>query len=95
MEVRLAATRRARLRGLLGRGPPATLLLVPASSVHTCGMRSAIDVVFLDADLRIVKVVRRMPPWRFAAARGANAVLELPAGGAEGWREGARLELRP
>jgi uncharacterized membrane protein (UPF0127 family) len=30
----------------------------------------------------IVKVVDRVRPWRFAAARRAKAVLELPAGAA-------------
>jgi uncharacterized membrane protein (UPF0127 family) len=88
MELSLAATRWTRLRGLLGRAAPHPLLLVPARSVHTCGMRFCIDAVFLDADLRVVKVAT-LRPWRYAAARRARAVLELPAGEAE------RLGLRP
>jgi hypothetical protein len=56
MHVALAVTARRRLRGLLGR-PVAPLLLAPARSVHTVGMREAIDVVFLDADLRVLRVV--------------------------------------
>jgi uncharacterized membrane protein (UPF0127 family) len=88
MDVRLAATKWTRLRGLLGRAAPHPLLVVPARSVHTCGMRFAIDAVFLDAGLRVVRVVT-LRPWRFASARGARAVLELPAGEAE------RLGLRP
>ena len=94
MEVRLAVTTWARLRGLLGR-EPSPLLLAPARSVHTCFMRAPIDVVFLDAELRVLRVVRGLGPWRVAAARGARAVLELPAGRAEGLRVGARLGLRP
>ena len=94
MDVILAATPRARLRGLIGRREPRPLLLVPAAAIHTWGMRFAIDAVFLDAELRVVKVVRRLPPRRFAAARGARAVLELPAGGADGLEEGAKLALR-
>jgi uncharacterized membrane protein (UPF0127 family) len=94
MLVRLALTRRARLRGLIARREPGTpLLLAPARSVHTCGMRFAIDVVFLDADLRVVRVVREMKPWRVAAARRARAVLELEEGGAARLREGERLAL--
>ena len=55
MHVRLAATPLARLRGLLGRPPsPVPLLIVPARSVHTVGMRRPIDVVFLDDDLRVL-----------------------------------------
>ena len=96
VEVRLAVTRRARLRGLIGRREAASpLLLAPARSIHTCGMRFAIDVVFLDADLRVVKVVRGLRPWRIASARRARAVLELEAGGAAGLEEGMRLSLRP
>jgi hypothetical protein len=94
MEVRIAVTKWARLRGLLGRDP-SPILLAPARSVHTCFMRFPIDVVFLDEALRVVKVVRALGPWRFAGARGARAVLELPAGGADDLRAGARLALRP
>lgn len=95
MEVRLAVTKCARLRGLLGRAPPRPLLLAPARSVHTCAMRFPIDVVFLDAELRVLRIVRALRPWRFAAERHARAVLELPAGGADGVEAGVRLRLRP
>ena len=93
MHLRLAVTPAARARGLLGRCPPRPLLLVPARAIHTWGMRFAIDVVFLDADLRVLRVVRGLRPWRCAAARGARAVLELPAGGAVGIAPGDRLAL--
>ena len=94
MDVRLAATRLSRLRGLIGRPPsPTPLLLVPARSVHTVGMRRPIDVVFVDADLRVLKVVHAMRPGRLAVARGAVAALELVAGAAT-VRPGDRLGLR-
>ena len=72
-----------RLRGLLGRDElPAGegLLLEPAGSIHTCFMRFPIDVVFLDAERRVLSVAEDLPPWRTARQRGAKAVLELPAG---------------
>jgi uncharacterized protein len=72
-----------RLRGLLGRPELASgegLLLRPTGSIHTWFMRFPIDAVFLDRELRILRVVDRMRPWRAAAARKARAVLELPAG---------------
>ena len=95
MEIRLAATPLARLRGLLAAPPvPTPLLIVPARSVHTAGMRRPIDVVFLDADLRVVKVVRRLRPWRMAGARGAVAALELVAGTST-LKPGDRLALTP
>ena len=76
----------SRLRGLLGRSElPAGdgLLLRPSPSVHTWFMRFPIDVVFLDAQLRVLRVRKDMRPWRMAGQRGARAVLELAAGEAE------------
>ena len=96
MELRLAVTPLARLRGLLGRDQErfAPTLLAPARSVHTFGMRRPIDVVFLDAGARVVKVERGLRPWRMAGDRRAVAVLELPAGTAR-VEPGERLALRP
>ena len=75
-----------RMRGLLGRAAlPAGegVLLRPAAAVHTWFMRFPIDVVFLDADLRVTKVVPALRPWRLASGRGATGVLELAAGECE------------
>jgi len=92
MELLIAATPWTRLRGLIGRPPPApgkALLLPRAASVHTCFMRYRIDVVFLDRSARVLAVHRAVPPWRLRAHRGAHAVLELRAG------EAGRLGLKP
>lgn len=44
-------------------------------------MRFAIDAVFLDRGGRVVRAVERLRPWvPFVAGRGADSVLELPAG---------------
>jgi uncharacterized protein len=92
----LAETSLARLRGLLGRSGLSSgegLLLRPAGSVHTAFMKFAIDVVFFDRELRVLKVVPELVPWRTAGCRGARAVLELPAGEANrrGIRAGTTL----
>jgi uncharacterized membrane protein (UPF0127 family) len=92
----LAETSLARLRGLLGRSGLSSgegLLLRPAGAVHTAFMKFTIDVVFFDRDLRVLKVVPELVPWRTAGCRGARAVLELPAGEASrrGIREGVSL----
>ena len=74
-----------RMRGLLGRTslePGAGMLITREPSVHTAFMRFAIDVVFLDKQDTIVKVVHDLRPWRIAGARRAVAALELPAGAA-------------
>jgi len=82
----LADTALARMRGLLGRRELPSgegILLRPASSVHMAFMRFPIDAVFLDRDLRVLKVASDLQPWRAAGSRGAKAVLEIPAGEAE------------
>jgi uncharacterized protein len=89
-----------RMRGLLGHNElPAGhgMLINPAPSVMTYFMRFPIDVVFLDRDWQVVKIVHRLGPWRVAGARRAVAALELPAGTAEerGLQVGAVLELPP
>lgn len=79
----VADTPLRRLRGLLGRRALASgegLLLRPACSIHTAGMRFAIDAVFLDGEHRVLRVAEDMRPWRLASCRGARSVLELPAG---------------
>jgi uncharacterized membrane protein (UPF0127 family) len=72
-----------RMRGLLGRHELSRgegLLLRPAGSVHTAFMRFAIDVVFLDKSLRVLKIDPEVQPWRAVSCRGAKAVVELPSG---------------
>ena len=74
------------MRGLLGRRnlPGGEgILLKPASSVHMAFMRFPIDAVFLDRELRVVKVASDLRPWRAAGSRGAKSVLEIAAGEAE------------
>jgi uncharacterized membrane protein (UPF0127 family) len=88
----------ARMRGLLGRdglAPGEGMLIHPAPSVMTFFMRFPIDVVFLDRDMQVVKVVPALRPWRTASARKAVAALELPSGAAEtiGLRSGMGLVI--
>jgi uncharacterized membrane protein (UPF0127 family) len=92
----LADTAFTRMRGLLGRRSLPSdegILLKPASSVHMAFMRFPIDAVFLDRELRVVKIADDLRPWRAAGSRGAKAVLEIPAGeaGRRGVRVGDRL----
>jgi uncharacterized membrane protein (UPF0127 family) len=75
-----------RIRGLLGRkslSPGQGLLIRPTWSIHTWFMRFAIDVVFLDRELRILKIKPQLRPWRAAARWRAHSALELPAGECE------------
>ena len=96
--VEVADTRATRNRGLLGRDrlePGSALVISPCLAVHTAFMRFAIDVVFVDRDGRVVRIVRDLTPWRMAAAWRAQRVIELPAGElhAHDVRVGDRLYL--
>jgi uncharacterized membrane protein (UPF0127 family) len=75
-----------RLRGLLGKKELPSghgVLLRPAWSIHTAFMRFPIDVVFLDADQIVIKIVPNLPSFKTASCRGAREVVELRAGECE------------
>jgi uncharacterized protein len=83
--VALADTHWTRLRGLLGVDPSdfrngRGLWIVPCHGVHTLGMGFPIDVVYLDANMRVVRIQRELAPWRVAPVTiQATSVLELPS----------------
>ncbi|CAM5422205.1 DUF192 domain-containing protein [Streptomyces abikoensis] len=94
--LEIAASYRARTRGLLGRdGIDGAILLTPAGSIHTFRMRFAIDVAYLDRRFRVL-AVRTMKPGRLGAPRlRARHVLEAEAGAMEKWglRPGVRVTV--
>ncbi|MBR0261407.1 MAG: DUF192 domain-containing protein [Selenomonadaceae bacterium] len=87
LEVEIADSFFKRLRGLMfrrrleeGRG----LLLAPCDGVHMFFMRFSIDVIYLDKDFCIKKIVRDLMPWLGVSfCFGAWGALELPSGEAE------------
>jgi uncharacterized membrane protein (UPF0127 family) len=88
----------ARSKGLLGRASldeDEGILLQPGGSIHMFFMRFPIDAVFLDRELRVLRVAADLKPWRMASKRGAKVVLELSAGrcARTGVAEGDRLVL--
>ena len=95
--LEVADTRRDRRKGLLGRdGIDGAMLLRPARSVHTLGMRFPIDVAFCDGDL-VVQAVCAMGRHRLGRPRlRAHSVLEAERGAFERWglRPGDRLEIK-
>ncbi|MDD5628380.1 MAG: DUF192 domain-containing protein [Elusimicrobia bacterium] len=89
----------SRSRGLLGRtamAPEEGLWIVPCPMIHTFFMKFAIDVVFLDRELRVVRVLEGLKPWRVSPwVFRAHSVLELAGGRLRGSvAVGDRLELR-
>ncbi|CAN5393311.1 hypothetical protein BH10ACT2_BH10ACT2_22630 [soil metagenome] len=92
-----AASRSSRARGLLGRdGIEGALVLTPCRSVHTLGMRFAIDVGYLDANGVVIKIAHMhrnrigMPVWK------AKTVVEAQVGAFARWglQLGQQVELR-
>lgn len=98
--VEVATTRTARRRGLLGRASlPAgcAFVLAPCRAVHTVGMAFAIDVLFVDEDGLVLKIVEHMSGWRVALSPAAAVTIELWAGAAAAMdvQVGDRLSLAP
>jgi uncharacterized protein len=80
--VAVADTPLSRLLGLalLAPGCAGEGLLIPdCGSVHTFGMRFALDLLFLDAGGRVVELRRGVPPRRVIRCSAAAAVLEIPS----------------
>lgn len=93
----VADSPRLRARGLLGRdGIEGALLLTPARSVHTVGMRFAIDVAYCDADLTVLRTSRMAPNRIGRPCVHARSVLEAEAGAFAEWgvAPGVTLEVR-
>jgi uncharacterized protein len=85
--------------GLLARGrirPDEGLWIEKCSGIHTIGMRAPIDVIFIDALGRVLRVHPRVHPFKVAlVCREAQAVVELGAGAVD-YNDilvGDRLEL--
>jgi uncharacterized protein len=82
----VAGDRRTRRRGLArldslpaGHG----LLFERCRSVHTLGMRFALDLLWLDGDGAVVRHDRAVAPRRLRTCRHARAVVEINAGDGE------------
>lgn len=94
--LEVAASRAARRKGLLGRdGIDGALLLTPARSVHTLGMRFDIDVAFLDRDGVVRRTVGMSRNRVGLPCRTARSVVEAEAGAFARWNlaTGQRLEV--
>ena len=83
-KIRKADNFITRLVGLLKRstlGPEEALWLMPSKGIHTIGMKFPIDVVFLDKNNFVLRIVSGMVPNRIGGIKlRAYSVLELPNG---------------
>jgi uncharacterized membrane protein (UPF0127 family) len=95
--LEVAGEGRSRARGLLGRdGIEGALLIQPAKSVHTFGMRFPIDVAFVDKNMVVLRIVT-MSRWRLGRpVLKAHGVIEAEAGAFGHWnlKVGDQLEIK-
>lgn len=81
-----ARTHRSRRRGLarLDALAPDVALHIPGTkSVHTFGMRFALDLIWLDKGGSVTRIDRDVGPRRITFCRGARSVVETVAGSAD------------
>jgi uncharacterized protein len=82
LNVAVADTHLSRLRGLLGKfrlKADEGVWVVPSRGVHTIGVLFAIDLIYLDADHRVIHLVESFGSFGIAPIRiKSESVLELP-----------------
>ncbi|MFM7224397.1 MAG: DUF192 domain-containing protein [Actinomycetota bacterium] len=95
--VEVAADRRGRARGLIGRsGLDGAFVLRPCRQVHTFGMRFPVDVAFCDRDGTVLHVAALRPRRVSRIVTRAAFAVEAEAGAFARWclAVGDRVELR-
>ncbi len=86
-----------RMVGLLDRdGIEGAILIRPARSVHSVGMRFLIDVAFCTKDLVVVRTIRLRPGRMTRPCLKGGVVIEAESGAFDRWnlQVGDALEIR-
>jgi uncharacterized membrane protein (UPF0127 family) len=95
----VAETMFSRFMGLQGkRSLPegGGLILMPTNAIHTLFMMMAIDAVFISQAGKVLRIGRRLHPWRLGPiVPHALYCVELPAEKAAATDIGHTIELRP
>ena len=83
-EVVVADNFFTRLNGLLGKKhlqKGKALIIRPCNAVHTFFMRFPIDVIFIDKDYKVIKIISCLKPFSFGGVCWkAILVIEFPSG---------------
>ena len=83
-----------RLKGLLGTASDAApVLLLRCASIHTFGMRYALDVAFIGEDGLVLLVRKGLSPGNVVSCDGACCVAERPASDEPWFVQGERLRM--
>lgn len=92
-KVEVASDFCSRLVGLMFRkniGKYDGMLINRCNSIHTCFMNFRLDVIFLNKEKKVVKIVRNIPPWRMTSLfLKASDALELEGN----YLEGKEIEI--
>ena len=83
MTVAVASGFVERARGLAWRAsiPAGSALMIEhCRSIHTIGMRFALDLLWLDAEGRVIRSDYNVPPMRVRFCWRARSVVEVTAG---------------
>ena len=94
--IEVAESRQERMQGLLERdGLDGAMLIRPARSVHTVGMRFALDIAVCDKDLVVLRTVSLRPGRLTRPSLRGRCVIEAEAGAFDRWRlhPGDHLEI--
>jgi len=81
-KAKIATSFGLRLKGLMfdkTLDEAGVLIFHNAPAIHTCFMRFAIDVVFLDKDNRVIKIYEAVKPWKMVFCPSSKLTIELPS----------------
>ena len=97
MQIEIADTFFLRFKGLLGTMTlpfDKGLLLTHCNSIHMFGMLYALDIVYLDKDGLILKLVENLKPFQISCCWKAQDTLEVKSGTIKqvGWKIGEKLK---
>lgn len=71
------------------------LWIRPCNGIHTFWMRFPIDVLFVNRELTVIKVIHSLRPFRVSVpVPKAESVIELPAGTAKAFSIEPGMRLR-
>ncbi len=80
--VNIADTHFTSLKGLLGKRKLKNdegLWMIPSQGIHTIGVLFPIDVIYLDANRRVIHLMEHFGPFRIGPIKiGCESVLQLP-----------------
>jgi uncharacterized membrane protein (UPF0127 family) len=95
--LEVTESREERMVGLLNRdGVEGAILIQPARSVHSMGMRFTIDVAFCSTELEVLRTICLKPGRMTRPCLRGGVVIEAERGAFDRWnlRVGDRLEVR-